>query len=501
MSSAAAIKFIESLAVPTGPLSGRPVRLAPYQKRFLRGALARGVNVGVLSVARGGGKSTLTAGVALGHLIGAIDPQPRRECLVGARTRDQGRIVWDYVAGLARSLPEEVQKGLIWRRAPRLEIEYDDGTGPHLIRVLAADGRNALGTSPTLVICDERGAWDRDKGDDLENALLSGCGKRGGRMLLISTSAADDAHPFSAWLDQEQPGVYRQEHRADDGCPPDDLAQIRKANPGATAGVEADLSWLQAQARRAIARGGSQLVAWRRFNLNQRVAGEDRDVLLTVDQWLSCETAELPAREGPCIMGVDLGGSASMSASVSFWPSSGRLEAFGAFPSEPSLLDRGQADAVSGRYVEMRERGELITLGGKVVPASGLMAEAMRRVAGETVTVVCDRYRQAEMQEACAAASVRAAVVWRGQGYKDGGEDVERFRQAVFDGRVRSAPSLLMRSAMADAVCLKDPAANWKLAKGRSHGRIDAAAAAVLAVAEGARMQARPRSRARIAWG
>jgi phage terminase large subunit-like protein len=87
---------------------------------------------------------------------------------------------------------------------------------------------------------------------------------------------------------------------------------------------------------------------------------------------------------------------------------------------------------------------------------------------------------------------VSAPVVWRGQGFRDGAEDVERFRAAVFDGRVRARPSLLLRSAFAEAVTISDPAGNAKLAKGRSKGRIDAAAAAVLAVAEGARQKARP---------
>src|SRR5690606_10782287 len=97
------------------------------------------------------------------------------------------RVVWDYVAGLARSLPEDMQRRLIFRRAPRLEIEYEDEDGPHIIRVIAADGKNVLGTSPTLAICDERGHWPLDKGNALEEALLSSLGKRSGRMLLIST--------------------------------------------------------------------------------------------------------------------------------------------------------------------------------------------------------------------------------------------------------------------------------------------------------------------------
>ena len=145
----------------------------------------------------------------------------------------------------------------------------------------------------------------------------------------------------------------------------------------------------------------------------------------------------------------------------------------------------------------MRDRGELSTLGDKTVPVSLWLAELMAYVSGETVAaIVADRFKQAEIGEAMERAGNRAPVIWRGMGFRDGGEDCERFRRACFDGRVKSAPSLLLRSAFADAVTLRDPANNLKLAKARSTGRIDAAAAAVLAVAEGARQSARPARKA-----
>jgi phage terminase large subunit-like protein len=487
-----AVKFMEKLEVPTGPMAGKKLRLAPYQKAFLSGSLADGISGAALSVARGGGKSALTAGIALGHLLGEIDPQVRRECLAAARTRDQGRIVYDYVQGLARSLPASKQKLLTWRRAPRLEVEFDGPGGPHVLRILPADGRTALGTSPTLAIADERAHW-REAGDDLEHALISGLGKRGGRFIAISTSAPDDAHSFSRMLDDPPLGYYVQEHRADDGCAPDDIEQIRRANPGAEYGVGASLEWLLAQSRRAIARGGSTLTSWRLYNLNQRVSAETKDVLLRVDEWLKCETDDLPPRQGPCVIGVDLGGSASMSAAAYYWFETGRLECRGWFPSKPGLRDRGEADGVSGRYVEMQTRGELSTLGESTVPIPAWLSEMMRHVAGETVCAICaDRYKQSELSEALQAASIRAPIVWRGFGFKDGGEDCERFRRACFDGKVKSTPSLLLRSAFADAIVLRDPAANMKLAKARSRGRIDPASASVVAVAEGMRRLARP---------
>lgn len=492
--------FLRNLEVPEGKLAGQRLKLAPFQTQFIDGAFAPEVNTGVLSIGRGNAKSALCSGIALGALLGELEPQPRREILVAARTQEQGRIIFNFCLGFSRSLPDAKQKQLTWRRSPRLEIEFDGDGGGHTLKIIPADGRTALGTSPTLVIMDERAWWMRDQGDELEHALMSGMGKRGGRALIISTSAADDAHPFSKWLDEEQAGVYRQEHRPALGLPADDIESLAVANPGATFGIGASLEWLQAEARRAIARGGSALNSFRLFNRNERVSGEARDLLLTVDQWLQCECENLPPREGSVVIGIDLGGSSSMTAASFFWPSTGRLEARGWFPSKPGLLDRGQSDGVGSRYVEMQSRGELATIGVATVPVAPVLVEMMRHVEGEHIAALTmDRYKQSELGEAIDKAGIRAPLVWRGQGFRDGGEDCERFRRACYDGRVKAAPSLLLRSAFADAVCLRDPANNLKLAKARSTGRIDAAAASVLAVAEGARQMARASRPARSA--
>jgi phage terminase large subunit-like protein len=497
-----AIRFLETLHVPEGPRAGERLKLAPFQKQFVRGALADDVMTGVLSIGRGNAKTALASGIALGALLGEWDRQPKREILIAARTRDQAQIAWRFVAGLATSLPEDLQRGLIYRRSPRLEIEWEGDGGGHVVRAIAADGKSALGSAPTLVLMDERGHWAADRGDDLEHALLSGLGKRGGKALLISTSAPDDAHPFSRWIDDVQEGVYVQEHRPSPGLPADDRDSLLTANPGAKHGIGADMVWLEAQARRAMARGGSALTTFRLYNRNERVSGETRDLLLTVDEWLSCEVGELPARSGPVVVGIDLGGSASMSAASFYWPETGRLEAVGTFPTSPSLGDRGAADGVSWRYVEMQARGELTVLGEQTVPVALWLAQVLGHVAGQPIaSLVADRYKAAELGEAMQRAGVTAPVIWRGMGFKDGGEDCERFRRAAFDGLVKSKPSLLLRSAFADAVCLRDPANNIKLGKARSKGRIDPVAATVLAVAEGARMVARPSSRTRIAWG
>lgn len=494
-----AIRFLESLEIPQGPAAGQPLKLAPFQKQFVRGSLEPGIDFGVLSIGRGNAKTALSSGIALGALLGKWDAQPSREILIAARTRDQARIAFDFASAFTWSLPEEIQARLTFRRSPRLEIEFEDERGSHFLRAIPADGKSVLGSAPNLLLMDERGHWQLDKGDELEHALLSGLGKRGGRALIISTSAPDDAHPFSVWLDDPQPGTYVQEHRPAPGLPADDLASLREANPGARHGIGSSIEWLQGQARRAIARGGSTLTSFRLYNRNERVSGETRDVLLTVDEWLSCEVDQLPPRDGHVIVGIDLGGSASMTAAAFYWPHTGRLECLGTFPSNPGLGARGASDGVAGRYVEMQDRGELSVLGDRTVPVADWLGQVMRHVDGETIgAITMDRYKQAELGEGIDRAGIRAPLVWRGMGFRDGNEDAERFKRAAFDGKVKSLPSLLLRSAFADTVCIRDPANNIKIAKARSTGRIDAASATVLAVAEGARQTARPVKATRV---
>ena len=84
-------------------------------------------------------------------------------------------------------------------------------------------------------------------------------------------------------------------------------------------------------------------------------------------------------------------------------------------------------------------------------------------------------------------------VIPRGQGYKDGADDVRRFRAAVALSHVVPAGRLhLLDSGVLEAVVVTDVAGNSKLAKGAEGGRRqklrdDVAAAAILAVAHGTR--------------
>lgn len=485
-----AIDAIERLRVPQGPLAGEPVRLAGFQRRFVEGALADGVSVGALSVGRGNGKTALSAGLATTHLVGEWGAQPQREVTIAARTRDQGAVAFNFCRSFIEAL--DLPGKVTIRKSPLLEIELDAPDGPHLLKVVPSTGKAVLGGASTLAILDERAAWMASRGAELEAALLTSLGKRGGRAIIISTSAPDDGNDFSRWLDTPPSGTYVQEHRAAEGLPADDWPSLLDANPGSPEGIGATREWLLAAARQAMERGGAALAHFRNLHRNERVNTESRGALIDIDAWLPCEIDAQPARAGEVLIGLDLGGAASMTAAAFFWPATGRLEVLAWFPGSPSLAIRGVNDGVGRRYLEMADLGELRTLGERTVPFKAWIGEVLAHVAGEPIgAILADRFKAAELGDALDAAGCRVPVIWRGFGWRDGAADVEGFRRMVYDRRIAAARSLLLRHALADSVVLLDPAGNAKLAKGRALGRIDAAAATILAVAEGERRAAR----------
>ena len=191
-----------------------------------------------------------------------------------------------------------------------------------------------------------------------------------------------------------------------------------------------------------------------------------------------------------------------MSAACWTWPETGRTEVHGWFPGRPGLEARGQRDGVGNRYMQMRSEGTLSTMGDSVVPVSDWVKAVLDHVEGQQIAAVCfDTFKQSEIGDGLRVADCRAKWVLRRFGPYHGGEDLERFRRAVYGKEIRIRPTLLMRSALADAVCKRDGNLNPCLDKGRSAGRIDPVAAAMLAIAEGARMMTRPAPKGgRLIW-
>lgn len=210
----------------------------------------------------------------------------------------------------------------------------------------------------------------------------------------------------------------------------------------------------------------------------------DREMLCTPSDWQRLIVPVLPERRGAVVVGLDLGGSASMTAAALFWPLSGRLECYGAFPNDPPLDERGVGDGCGGLYCEMQARGELQVFPGKTTPVDQFLSTLASRIAGSDVAcMAADRFRKAEVLQVLENADIGWSIDWRGQGWLDGSEDVRGAQKEIYEARPKTVENLMLENAIAESAILRDPAGNPKLDRAHRRGRIDAIQATVLALA------------------
>ena len=489
------VGHLEGLTVTQGPLRGESFPVMPWQRSFLRNAWQVGVSG--LSVARGAGKSTLFGAVADAHLRGPLC-RPREEVVIAGPSFTQARIIFRTALAFGGEVYFDRGRYKLQDSEQKALIECRE-TGAS-IRAIGANPRMAHGLQASLVLLDEP-AQLGPSGEGLVAALTTGDGKLDDqRVIALGTRAASPDHWFERWLNGN--ADYSKTYAA---RPNDPLFQRRtweRANPSLRH-LPALLPSYRAAAEKAK-RDPALLQAFKALKLNMGVSDTVVNVLLSAEVWAEIEGDAV--RAGPFVLGLDLGGTGAMSAAAAFWPQTGRLECFALVGDIPDLGSRGLQDGVGGLYREMARRGELGTVPGRVVPPAALVAAAVDRW-GVPARVVADRFKQGEMEDAYDKARLprSAGVEWRGQGYRDGAEDVRRFRQAALSGRVVPVESLLGRAAMGEARVVVDPSGNEKLSKNseagrRKRGRDDAAAAMVLAVASAERTPpTRPRQRLRTA--
>ena len=490
------IAYLGSLTLAGGDHDGERFTVLPWERRFVRGAFGQPGHA-ALSVARGNGKSALVAGIA----AAVVDPEGplhgnRRECVAVASSFDQSRIIFEDVLSFLRAR-YDLSNRREWRvqdSANRATVEWR-ATGAR-VRTIGSDPAKAHGLRPALALLDEPAQWDAAKSDRMRAAIRTGLGKvPGSKLIALGTRPALDSHWFERMLRGAGVG-YAQVHAVGNTDRPFQVKTMRIANPSMDhlPSLAAELREEAAEARRDDA----MLPAWRALRLNGGTHDVRVEVLIGVDTWKR-HTGEV-AREGRPIWGFDLGQSEAMAACAAYWPDGGRLESIAAFPRVPTLAERGLQDGVANLYVRMADRGELVQTGGEASDIGELVTAALARF-GPPVAIAADRWRADELRDILTARGVpRCAFHERGMGFMDGGADVRDFRRAMVEGRVRPVPSLLLASAAAEARTVTDPAGNAKLAKSAQGGRRrrakdDAIAAAILAVAIGARRAARPRPR------
>lgn len=468
------------LRVPSGPLSSRPFRVPDWQRDFLQAAFEDGVLEAGLSVARKNGKSGIIAAWLLACLAG---PLVRRDwrCVVVSLTGQLAKELRDAMEGTA--LASNLTDVTFYASPPPGRAL---GRAGSKVTFLAADKATGHAIGSDLVVIDEAGLLP-EASRPLWNAVLSSTSGRNGRLLAISIRG--DGPMFTELADRaHEPEVRFVEYAAREDASYDDEQAWHDANPGLVDGIKS-IEYMRRMSRRALSNpaNGPHFAAYD-LNLPQEPT---RELILSVSQWTGAVVPEHPERAGPCFIGLDLGGSQSMTAAVVYWPMSGRMEVVGAFPGTPDLKARGEADGVGGLYVRMAEENEMLVYSGRVTPVVKFIKHLVTRVYGERVMAIgCDRYRRDEMLQAMSDSGAHWPVVFRGQGHAataDGSADVRAFQDEVLEGHAKPAYSRMMESAIAFSAISRDASGNPKLDKAKAKSRIDALQAGVIAVGLGRR--------------
>ena len=479
----------DDLVIPPGhPRQGQPFELEPYALAFLKDVFKDGITEGFLGVGRKNGKTATIGNCILAFLA---DTGPCRQMGFRAGVLSLSK---DKSAELKLAMQTTAEasglKGIRFLRSPapgRVESKW--GT----LDLISTDvGAHSAGYS--LVVIDDIGFME-ERHRDLIGTVRSAVSARAG--LLLSMSATGFG-PFVPEILERRgdPSLAVHLHQADAGAALDDEAAWLAANP--SLGRVKQWSYMRSESRRVQTSVKDQ-ATFRAYDMNQ-TAQPETETLVPADAWARCVTDDPPEPSGDCFIGLDCGGSVSMTAAAIFFPDSGLLEVIGGFPSEPDLKKRGAAD--NSNYLEMERNGELIVAGQfttDLAPIIQHVADRLRKYGCRVIGACADKYRDTEVIEAMHSAKVAWKMDWRRTGSGQHGiEDVRFFKKAVLDRAVKSGPSNLMIEAVRGSVVRYDEQNNPVLNKRRANSRIDALSASILCVGAAYRRAAKPKPKREV---
>ncbi|MFR9804607.1 terminase TerL endonuclease subunit [Pseudonocardia sp. RS010] len=232
-------KFISTYCrSPKGYGYGKPLRLAPFQREWLRQILAPGVTAAVDQMPRGQGKSTFHAALAVWALFDRSDSGEPQIPIIATRVQQAARSVYDPAVKMVQAEPELASRSLAFTAIGTNRIVCEQTGGELFPMANNPDGLQGL--DPSLAIVDEIGFQSLES---WESVILAS-GKRP-RSLVVGVGTPgfdrDNAlwHLRSAYLEGRSPeGFVFREHSAPEGCDIRDEEMWRLANPALDGGYQ-----------------------------------------------------------------------------------------------------------------------------------------------------------------------------------------------------------------------------------------------------------------------
>lgn len=354
--------FIERYChAPEGDLRGKPMKLEPFQRKFILEIYDNPVvtHTAILSIGRKNGKTGLIAALLLAHLVGpeAIE---NSQIVSGAQSKDQAAVIFDLACKMIEYSPE-LRNPLVTRVMP---------SGKRLIgvrrnvlyRALAAEGKTAHGLSPILAILDEVGQVVGPT-DKFVSAITSAQGAYTNPLLIaISTQAPTDADMFSTWIDAQEnapdPRVVCHVYAAPKDCQLNDPKGWAAANPAL--GKFRSLADIEKQCKSAMDMPANE-PEFRNLILNQRVEAVAPFVAASVWRDNGAEPGSIEKKK--VWGGLDLSSVADLTALIAVADDGGVHSNF--WLPEEGLAEKSRKDRVP--YDLWAKQGFLNTTPGRAI--------------------------------------------------------------------------------------------------------------------------------------
>ncbi|RVO55151.1 terminase large subunit [Sinorhizobium meliloti] len=488
------IAFIERYClVPEGTLLGKPVKLLPFQRKFILAVYDNpaGTSRAYLSIARKNGKTGLIACLLLAHIVGPEAYQNGR-IVSGARSRKQAAEVFNYAAKMVMMSTELSKLARIVPSAKMIvglakNVEY---------QASSAEAKSAHGGSPILAILDEVGQI-KGPTDDFVEAIETSQGAYEGRAMLfaISTQAATDNDLFSRWIDDAEtskdPRIVSHIYTAPADCELDDREAWGAANPAlgvfrSVKDVE-DFSLL-------ASRMPTKEASFRWLFLNQRIDASAPFVSPAV--WRACDDPIVESFNGlPVFGGLDLSEVSDLTSLVLMAPKeSDTGTVWHVKPTfwlpDDALREKAKADRVP--YDVWHGNRQLETTPGPTVDYE-FVAHHLRGLFDtlDIRKIAFDRWNWRHLKPWLQKAGFTeeqldgdAAVFEQfGQGFASMSPALRDLESLILNRKIAHGGHPVLTMCMMNATVKLDPSGNRKLDKQKSRGRIDGAVALAMAAA------------------
>lgn len=469
--------------IPEGRDVGTPVKLREWQKDAIKRIYdnPHGTRRAILSFGRKNAKTTLSAFILLLHLCGP-ESRVNSQLFSSAQSRDQASILFALAAKIVRMSPE-LRDAVIVRDTAKQLACHERGT---LYRALSADASTAYGLSPVLTIHDELGQI-RGPRSELYEALETATGAQDDPLsIIISTQAPTDADLLSVLIDDalagHDPRVVCKLYTAPLDIDPFSEDALKAANPAFGDFLNpVEVLAMAEDARRMPSRESE----YRNLVLNQRVEASSPFVSRAL--WQTCAEPPKPLDGIPVYGGLDLSAVNDLTALVLI----GRVD--GVWQVHPTfwlpahgLADKAAKDRVP--YDVWRAGGHLMAAPGKSVDYEFVASHLWGIFGSHDVRKVAfDRWGFRHLRPWLVKAGFSEEQIEThfeefGQGFQSMSPALRDLEGEILNGRVAHGAHPVLTMCAANAVVQSDPAGNRKLAKHKSHGRIDGMVALTMAM-------------------